>query len=118
MIDWNTIDRIRSAEAAAARLGFKMAASRRSGWTDHHGSLCLMPLDKDSVPVYSRDAEVFVGTVEELEFWLAGVEWARRYDHMLKLSSEKKREKAEENFRNQKLLNTLKTGDVDPGITD
>lgn len=120
MTDWNTIERIRTAESAAARLGFKMAKSRYSGsgLTHYHSSLCLIPLDEDSVPVYSRDAEVFVGTLEELEVWIAGVEWARRYDCMMKLSSEKKREKAEQNFRNQKLLNTLKTGNVDPGVTD
>jgi len=47
------------------------------------------------LPIYSRDAELFIGSIERLEDWLAGVQWARDYDMMLKVSDDKKRDRAE-----------------------
>ena len=95
MSGWNTIERIRRIEAQVDRLGFKFAKSKHSDWSDDHGALSLVPKDPDALPIYSRDAELFVGTIERLETWLVGVQWARDYDAMLKMSDEKKREKAE-----------------------
>jgi hypothetical protein len=54
-----------------------------------------VPKDPDALPIYSRDAELFIGSIERLENWLAGVQWARDYDMMLKVSDEKKRNRAE-----------------------
>lgn len=95
MSGWNTIERIRRAEEHVDRLGFKFAKSRHSDWSNDHGALSLVPKDLDVLPIYTRDAELFVGSLERLEDWLAGVRWAREYDRMLKMSDEKKREKAE-----------------------
>ena len=95
MSGWNTIERIRRAEEQVDRLGFKFAKSRHSDWSNDHGALSLVPKDPEALPTYTRDAELFVGSLETLEVWLRGVEWARDYDQMLKMSDEKKREKAE-----------------------
>ena len=95
MSGWNTIERIRRAEEHVDRLGFKFAKSRHSDWSNDHGALSLVPKDPEALPIYTRDAELFVGSLETLEVWLRGVEWARDYDRMLKMSDEKKREKAE-----------------------
>jgi hypothetical protein len=62
------------------------------------------------LPIYSRDAELFVGSLERLEDWLAGVHWAREYDMMLRLSDEKKRTAAEQKEKNRILMRTLKEG--------
>ena len=40
------------------------------------------------MPIYSRDAEVFCGTLEQLDVWLRGVEWARNYDYLLRALTE------------------------------
>ena len=80
-------------------LGFKFAKSKHSDWSDNHGALSLKPKDPDALPIYSRDAELFIGTVERLEDWLNGVQWAREYDSMLKLSDAKKRTAGEEKYR-------------------
>ena len=101
MAGWNTIERIRRIEEAVDKLGFKFSKSKHSDWTDDHGALSLVPKDSDSLPIYSRDAELFVGSLERLEDWLAGVRWAREYDMMLKLSDEKKRERKEQDERNR-----------------
>ena len=108
MSGWETIEQIKRVEQAVDELGFKFAKSRHSEWTDNHGALSLKPKDPDALPIYSRDAELFIGTVERLEDWLAGVQWAREYDRMLKLSDEKKRNNAEQKERNRQLLRTIK----------
>jgi hypothetical protein len=99
MSGWNTIQRIKRVEEQVDQLGFKFAKSRNSDWTDDHGALSLVPKDPDALPIYSRDAELFVGSIERLENWLAGVQWARDYDMMLRLGDDKKRARAEERER-------------------
>jgi hypothetical protein len=46
--------------------------------------------------------------LEELEYWLRGVEWSRQYDEMLKVSNSKKREDKEQLVRNRRLFSILK----------
>jgi len=110
MSGWETIQRIKRVEQLIDELGFKFAKSKHSDWSDNHGALSLKPKDPDALPIYSRDAELFIGTVERLEDWLAGVRWAREYDMMLKLTDEKKRNNAEQKERNRQLMRTLKEG--------
>jgi len=110
MSGWNTIERIRRVEKQVDALGFKFSKSKHSDWTDDHGALSLVPKNPDALPIYSRDAELFIGSVERLEDWLAGVQWARDYDMMLKLSDDKKRSASEQKERNRQLMHTLKEG--------
>jgi hypothetical protein len=116
MSGWNTIQRLRSIEEQIDKLGFKFSKSKHSDWTDDHGALSLVPKDHDSLPIYSRDAELYVGSLEQLETWLHGVRWAREYDSMLRLSDEKKRMAAEQKERNRQLMKTLKEGKRVEGI--
>jgi len=108
MSGWNTIQRIKRVEQAVDELGFKFSKSKHSDWTDLHGALSLVPKDQDALPIYSRDAELFVGSLERLEDWLAGVKWARDYDMMLRLSNDTKRARKEQDERNKKLLTSIK----------
>jgi hypothetical protein len=110
MSGWNTIQRIKRVEQAIDELGFKFSKSKHSDWTEDHGALSLVPKDHEALPIYSRDAELFVGSLERLEDWLAGVRWAREYDMMLKLTDEKKRTAAEQKEKNRILMRTLKEG--------
>ena len=116
MSGWNTIQRIKRVEQVVDELGFKFAKSKHSDWTEDHGALSLVPKDPDALPIYSREAELFIGSVERLEDWLAGVRWAREYDMMLKLSDDKKRARKEQDERNRKLLKTLKDGKIPDGV--
>ena len=108
MSGWNTIQRIKRVEQAVDELGFKFNKSKHSDWTEDHGALSLVPKDHDALPIYSRDAELFVGSIERLEDWLAGVKWAREYDRMLRLSNDTKRARKEQDERNKKLLTSIK----------
>lgn len=112
MSGYQTILRIRRMEETVEKLGFMMANSKH-GW-DHSNPdmIALKPRDADAVPIYSRDAEVFCGTLEQLDQWLQGVEWARNYDMMLKVSDEKKRERKEQDLRNHYTMQRLKNEQV------
>ena len=108
MSGWNTIQRIKRIEEAIDKLGFKFSKSKHSDWTEDHGSLSLVPKDHDALPIYNRDAELFVGSLERLEDWLAGVRWARDYDAMLRVSDDNKRARKEQDVRNKSLLTQIK----------
>ena len=108
MSGWNTIQRIKRIEEAIDKLGFKFSKSKHSDWTEDHGALSLVPKDHDALPIYNRDAELFVGSLERLEDWLAGVRWARDYDAMLRVSDDDKRVRKEQDVRNKSLLTKIK----------
>ena len=110
MSGWNTIQRIKRIEEEVDKLGFKFGKSKHSDWTEDHGALSLVPKDHEALPIYSRDAELFVGSLERLEDWLHGVLWAREYDNMLKISDNDKRAKAEQKEKNRILMRMIKEG--------
>ena len=109
MAGWNTIERIRRIERQIDELGFKFAKSEHGAWTDDHGALSLVPKDATALPIYNRSAELFVGSLERLEDWLAGVRWAREYDRMLNVSDDKKRVRKEQDERNRQMVKLLKS---------
>ena len=118
MSGWNTIQRIRSIEEQISRLGFKFSKSKHGDFSNLEGALSLVPRDADALPIYTRDAELFVGSIERLEDWLAGVRWARDYDRMCKISDDEKRSKAEQKERNRQLMRTLKEGKLIKGVEE
>ena len=108
MSGWNTIQRIKRIEEQIDALGFKFSKSKHTDWSEDHGALSLVPKDTESLPIYNRDAELFVGSLERLEDWLAGVKWARDYDTMLRVSDDGKRARKEQDVRNKNLLIQIK----------
>lgn len=88
-------------------LGFMMAYSKYGSSQALGDVVALKPKDADAVPIYTRDAEIFTGTLEQLEVWLRGVSWAREYDRMLRVSNDKKRVRKEQDYRNQRLMDQL-----------
>jgi hypothetical protein len=114
MSGYDTVIRIKRLERELDELGFIMAHSRHRFDGDYGDVLSIKPKDADSLPIYSRDAEIFTGTILQLEQWLRGVEWARSYDKMLKVSDETKRAKKEQHVRDDQLLRILKD---EPALT-
>jgi hypothetical protein len=107
MSGYNDIIRMQRLIEEVDSLGLMMAHSRYGNgpFGDFVG---LKPKDETSLPIYARDAELFSGTLEELNVWLRGVKWARDYDRMLKVSDDKKRERKEQDERNRILVNILR----------
>jgi hypothetical protein len=108
MSGYRQVLKFRDLEREVDELGFMMANPKHGYSSTFGDQVALIPKDQDSLPVYSRDAELFVGTLEELTVWLRGVEWARKYDHYLGVSDEKKRSRKEQDERNRQLVRILK----------
>jgi hypothetical protein len=86
-----------------------MMCQARQHYRDFGDLIAVRPRDSDSLPIYSRDAELFVGTLEALEYWIQGIEWARQYDTMLfGRRHSGNRERREQNYRNEQLCLILK----------
>jgi hypothetical protein len=113
MIGWQTIERIRRVEKEIDQLGFKFDKAKNSDWSSDQHTLAIIPKDNDSLPIYTRDAQIFVGNIEGLEDWLAGVRWAREYDMMLRLSDDEKRKRKEQDERNRQLVRLIKNEKVE-----
>jgi len=108
-LGWNEINQVDRLREKAHALGFMLTYGRNSYSYSDSGTICLQPRD-DELPLYARDAELFYGTVEELTAWLTGVEWARNYDAMIKLTTNDKRKAAEQTERNRQLMYAVKHG--------
>jgi hypothetical protein len=109
MAGWNTIRQIRTLEAQADKLGMQFAAYK---YDNNYGdNVALIPKDNDALPIYTRDAQLFSGTLDGAEYFMQGVEWARDYDRMvIDRKMDEKRERKEQDERNRILLRTLKDG--------
>jgi len=116
MSGYETILRLKRIEEEIDKLGFKFAHPKHGDWGQQENTVSLKPKDEDSLPIYNRDAELYVGSLEALQIWLQGVRWARDYDMMLKLGDDEKRAKAEQKERNRQLMRTLKEGKRVEGI--
>jgi hypothetical protein len=113
MSGYNLVRKIKFLEEECDRLGFMMCHARH--YHQEFGDVvALKPKDADSVPVYSRDAEVFIGTLKELESWIQGLHFARKYDSMIfGTKHDARRVKKEDEFRHGQLLKKLKGTDSD-----
>lgn len=109
MSGYQTIIRIRRLEEEVDKLGLRMGNSKHGNYRQEFGDVVALFPKEDAFPIYSRDAEIFVGTLEEMEVWLRGFQKAREYDRMLMGKQiEQKRERKEQDYRNEKLLQLLK----------
>ena len=95
MAGYQAIIELRRLEDAVDQLGFMMSAPRTGNWGSDGDRVSIRPKNDTALPLYNRDAEVFTGTLEQLQTWVRGVAWAREYDSMLRLSDDKKRTAAE-----------------------
>ena len=115
MSGWNTIEKMQNLERSIDNLGLKFA---RCELFDNQALVRLVPKDHEALPIYSRNADVYTGSLESVEYWLQGVEWARNYDRMNKISTDEKRAKAEQRERNTQLMRTLKEGKRVEGVVE
>jgi len=107
MTGWNTIQQVRKLEERADKLGLKFTAYKHD---DMYGeNVALIPKDSDTLPIYSRDAVMFAGSLEGAAYWMQGVMWAREYDRMaVDRNLDKKRERKEQDERNKQMVKILK----------
>jgi hypothetical protein len=109
MAGYQAVLSLRRLEQDVDALGFMLCNPKHGNWggDDFSDRVAVKPKDADSLPIYTRDAELFVGTLEQLKIWIQGVRWAREYDMMLKLSDDKKRTKKEADERARQIARQL-----------
>ena len=110
---WQLLKSFRDVEERANKIGLKFAPSKYSGM--EFDTIALMPLD-EHLPVYNREAEIFAGTLQDIDKWLRGVEWARNYDDIMKVSTHEKRQTAESKYQQRELLKVIREGEKSKGI--
>lgn len=115
MSGYHTILRIRRLEEEVDKLGLRMGNSKHGNYRQEFGDVvALFPKD-DSFPIYSRDAELFVGTLEEMEVWLRGFQKACEYHRMLiGRNFEERVKRKEQDYRNSILMNQIKQAGQEP----
>ena len=106
MSGWNQIQQVHKVEERADKLGFKFAPYKHDNI--YGENVALIPKDQE-LPIYTRDAELFAGTLEGAEYWMQGVMWARNYDRMVvDKNTDAKRLRKEQDERNHQLIKMLK----------
>lgn len=104
---WQLLKSFRDVEQRANKIGLKFAPSKYSGM--EFDTIALIPLD-EHLPVYNREAEVFAGSLQDIDKWLRGAEWSRNYDDIMKVSTHEKRKVAEEKYKQRELLKVIRDG--------
>jgi len=102
---YDTLKLLEKVRCTADILGFKLTAPL---YSHHEPTVGLQAKDTD-LPLYSRDAELYCGSLEAIEIFFNGILWARNYDRMLKVSNEKIRVRKEKDVRNRNLIKTIKS---------
>lgn len=115
MSGYHTILRIRRLEEEVNKLGFRMGNPKHGNYRQEFGDVvALFPKD-DCLPIYSREAELFVGTLEEMEVWLRGWQKAVEYHRMLIGNTfEKTVARKEQDYRNRELLRKISEAGQEP----
>jgi hypothetical protein len=110
MAGYEAVLEIRRLERDLDAMGLMLSSPKHGGWSgdEYSDRAGVRPKDATSLPIYSRDAELFTGTLAQIRVWLIGIQWARDYDMMLKLSDEKKRAKKEDECRHAQMVRDLK----------
>ena len=94
-IGMNMIERIDRIRELAEFFGFRLGRRPHSGFGDSElDVIALYPKD-DRLPTYSRDACLFTGSLLDVENFLDGIQWARKYDNLIGATSDKRREQYE-----------------------
>jgi len=91
-MNWNDIQFLDKVVNALTKLGYKIKPAKYG-----QGSIGVYPLE-DKNPLYSRDAEVYTGTIEQIACWMRGVEHQDGYLKMLKATSDKRIKELEEKY--------------------
>ena len=110
-VGFNTILRIRRIEEDCAKMGFRLGHSKHGNYHQEFGDILSISPKDDALPIYCRDAELFNGTLDDLERWMQGAQWMKQYLEILRLIDDKKIARKEQDERNRQLMRILKNED-------
>ena len=94
-VGMDMIERVDRVRELAEFFGFRLGRRAHSGFGDSGlDVIALYPMD-NRLPTYSRDACLFVGSLNDIENFLDGIQWSRKYDNMIGAMSDKRRDQFE-----------------------
>jgi len=95
VVGMNIIERIDQVRELAEFFGFRMGRRQHYGFEDSSTDVISLYPKDDRLPTYSRDTSLFTGSLSDVENFLDGIRWARKYDSMIGAMSDKRREQYE-----------------------
>lgn len=112
MSGYGTVLQIQSLERRVDKLGLRMGYPKYQRSSEHGDQVALYPKD-DCLPVFTRDAELFVGSLDGMRNWLDGWEKCQEYYHVIMGKSFDTRVKRkEQDYRNETLMQIVKGQEV------
>lgn len=105
-MDFNTILAVRKFEKRVTDLGFTIKQSRWGTSSTGIAFIEMIP-HEENYPIFSRDAVMYSGTIDQINSFLDGMEFAKKYYIMLKLLSEDKIHRKEQDERNRGLMRKM-----------
>jgi hypothetical protein len=93
-MNWDDLQKLERLQHRLKNLGYVMRQAKHS-FGDY--LIGVYPLD-DKLPIYSRDAELFTGTIEMIDVWIRGACHKHEYLTMLKAVDDKKIENLEQKY--------------------
>lgn len=114
MAGYDLVLKVKRLEETLHKMGMRWGYDKHNGsWggSEFGDRIAVFPRDEE-LPIYARDAMLFSGTIEQLQVWIVGIEWARGYDMINKVSDEKKRTRKEQDRRNENLMRRIKNEEV------
>ena len=112
-MDWTDVQLLDKVVNGLQKLGY-YTKNTKYGYQDGRCLVGVYALE-DKNPLYSRDAELFTGTIEEIACWMRGVNHRNEYLSMLKATTEKRIQDLEEKYRkklkHQAMVDAIKDPD-------
>lgn len=108
MAGYNMVRKIHELEKTLEDMGMAWGFEKYGGFGRESSDLVAVFPSTDGLPLYTRDAQLFCGTIDEVSTWLKGIAWAREYDRIMRVSDEKKRDRKEQDLRNHQLMQVLR----------
>lgn len=104
-MDWTDVQLLNKVVDGLSKLGYYVKATKHS-YQDKRCLVGVYPLE-DKNPLYSRDAELFTGTMEEIVCWMRGINHRNEYLSMLKATTEKRIKDLEEKYIKNRLQTAM-----------
>ena len=114
MASLKKLQQIQAINTQLEAVGMRMANKDTKGaWASISGEdvVVIYPSEK-GLPHYARDAELFIGTLDDVQLWLFGIQWMASYIAMIGVDTGTKRIAKEEAERERQLLYALRNGEL------
>lgn len=90
-IGMDMVERIDRVRDLASFFGFRLGRRQLHGFEASGTDVITLYPKDDRLPTYSRDACLFTGSLLDVENFLDGIQWARKYDNLIGATTDQRR---------------------------